>query len=471
MELGRYYLEENNYLLAHENLLLAQERIIDSKNPELIAQNLSYLGDCNRYLNNFNFSHEQLTESLELRQQNKDTYGIAESYIKLGALHKDMGRYTLAKNWLLKGLEIAELINSNRMMRECYDLLFYVSTDLEDFESANFYKTRFASISEQIYSEASERKFLEMQAKLDIINREQELNQLMQDFESQKMELQKGRILNIGMIIILVLLLTIGGITYYSYQEKKKINLVLQETNKKVVLQNRELKDLNITKDKFFSIIGHDLKTPINSLTAFSELLAKDAGNMSKDELKTISGELNKSLKTLHALLENLLTWARSQTNRIELKPVRFNLNETILDSIQLLGKTAENKEISIHYKPVNNLQVLADKNAIRTVLRNLLSNAIKFTNRAGKVHITIDEYKDAFEVNIKDSGIGMTRDQMDKVFDISAKISTPGTEKEKGTGLGLILCKEFVEKNGGRIMVESKQYEGSIFRFTVPKA
>jgi len=467
---GKFYLDEGNYLLAYDNLLLAWEKIAQSDDTMLKSEILYRLGECNRLLDKFEAGHEQFTRALKIRRDDKDTRGLAEIYVKLGALEKDRGNYRSSEKWLMKGLNLAEMINSNHLMRACYDLLFYVSAELGDYQAASYYSTRFASITEQIYTEASERKFAELEAQHQIQRKQQELTLLSKEFESQRLELQKRRIFNIALVIILVLLLTIGVIVYYYYRENKRIADMLQKTNATVSKQNKELKDLNITKDKFFSIIGHDLKSPVNSLTAFSELLTKGTSKMSEAELKTIASHLNRSLKTLQVLLDNLLTWARTQTGTIEMKPTRFDLDEVIRETLELLAQTAGNKEIGLSYKSRAGMNVLADVDAIKTVLRNLVSNAIKFTKRSGKISILIDEYKDAFEVGIKDTGVGMTMTQVEHIFDMSTKKTTSGTEQEKGTGLGLMLCKEFVEKNGGRIYVESKQYEGSTFRFTVPK-
>jgi signal transduction histidine kinase len=253
------------------------------------------------------------------------------------------------------------------------------------------------------------------------------------------------------------------------YIDKRKTNKQLQEANEKVSRQNVQLQQLNSTKDKFFSILGHDLKGPLNSLTSFSGLLINHTDSLSKDEIKMLAKDLDKSLKNLFALLENLLEWSRSQTGNIEFKPEPFDLHTLLDQNVELLKTQAQNKNIVLSDVSRAGIEIRAHKHSINTVIRNLVSNAIKFTPEGGAVTVNAQLGQDEVMVSVSDTGVGMSEDVIAKLFRIDAKHSTKGTADEKGTGLGLILCKEFVEKNGGRIGVQSEVGQGSVFYFTLP--
>jgi len=233
--------------------------------------------------------------------------------------------------------------------------------------------------------------------------------------------------------------------------------------------QSDELKELNATKDKFFSIIAHDLKGPFNSILGFSDLLLENYRDLDGATLEKSLQAIHMASNQAYALLENLLLWSQAQIGRVDYFPEAFYLNELMLDNIRLLKIQANKKNIFISSHIPGNLKVLADRNMVGTILRNLMTNAIKFTPRNGKIEVSALVNNQQVEISVADNGIGIPRENIGKVFRIDSKISTPGTEKERGSGLGLLICKEFVEKNGGRIWVERNREKGSTFRFTVP--
>ena len=231
----------------------------------------------------------------------------------------------------------------------------------------------------------------------------------------------------------------------------------------------KELQLLNQTKDKFFSIIAHDLKNPFITILGFSELLHTDFNELSDEEKLYYIEEMKKSAETSHNLLQNLLQWSRSQTGRIDFNPADISIDELIFQNIVLLTPTAERKNISINYTADKNNHVFADNDMIDTVIRNLISNAIKFTNRDGKISISTDSTGPLLKVSVKDNGTGMSKEVKEKLFRLDVNQSTAGTDNETGTGLGLILCKEFIQKNGGTISVESEEGSGTTFSIMLP--
>ncbi len=240
--------------------------------------------------------------------------------------------------------------------------------------------------------------------------------------------------------------------------------------------KNTELKlqELNATKDKFFSIIAHDLKSPFNTMLGFSKLLINDFDTYSVPEQKKLLNYLSQDIQNTYKLLENLLMWSHTQRGKIEFNPDRLNLYLFVNEALEVLNQTASNKLISVKNKVSENIFVNADSAMLAIILRNLISNAIKFTHQEGEICINAQSKLDInnqkyIELSVKDSGVGIAKEKQAQLFKISKNISTTGTEGETGTGLGLILCKEFVEKHGGKIWVESEEGKGSEFIFTLP--
>jgi len=227
---------------------------------------------------------------------------------------------------------------------------------------------------------------------------------------------------------------------------------------------------MNASKDKFFSIITHDLRNPFGSVLGYSEIIAQDCLELDKTELKDFAEMLHKQAKIIYDLLENLLTWSRVQTGRMVYNPEHLNLEEKMMKVSYLYKEISEKKKVELTVPCNLRSLVFIDDNMIFTVMRNLVSNAVKFSPQNGFIKLTAKEEEKQFVVAVEDTGVGMSKEDQLKLFKIDVQHSTIGTENEKRTGLGLILCKELVEKNGGKIWVESELGKGSKFIFTIPK-
>ena len=234
--------------------------------------------------------------------------------------------------------------------------------------------------------------------------------------------------------------------------------------------KNEELINLNATKDKFFSIIAHDLKNPFNSILGFSSLFAKQIQEKDYAAIEKYAGIIQDASQQALDLLINLLEWSRSQTGRMEFNPESIDIANLINQSTEILNASALQKSITVYTQIPASLPVFADKAMVNTILRNLISNAIKFTNAGGEIVISSKQMPEELVVSVMDNGVGMKKESLAKIFRIDENHSTLGTQNEKGTGLGLILCKEFVDKHGGSIWVESELGKGSTFFFSIPK-
>lgn len=243
----------------------------------------------------------------------------------------------------------------------------------------------------------------------------------------------------------------------------------LEEKNLELSKQAERLTELNATKDKFFSIIAHDLRSPFSSVVGLSEILAERVSKKEFDTIEKISLIIRGSAQQALELLMNLLDWSRSQTGRIEYDPEYFQLAKLINENVDLLEETANQKSIRINRALDNKLLVFADKDMISTIVRNLLSNAIKFTDNGGQISLNTCADEKEWLLSVTDNGIGIDESSLKKLFRIEETYSTRGTQNEKGTGLGLILCKEFAEKHGGKIWANSEVGKGSTFKIAIP--
>lgn len=247
-------------------------------------------------------------------------------------------------------------------------------------------------------------------------------------------------------------------------------NFEINRQKEELEIQRKELEALNSTKDKFFAIIAHDLKNPFSTVLGLSELLAKEFETFEADKLKIFIEQIYKYSNNTFNLLENLLQWSMLQTGRMPLRPKLVNLNELISENIELLRGNALQKGINIESHPIENGSVFVDVSMITTVIRNLLSNAIKFTSQGGAIKIEIFKEGSMLNISIQDNGVGISLQDQERLFKIDSNPTTIGTSMEKGTGLGLILCKDFVERNGGTIWVKSRLGKGTTFYFTIPR-
>ncbi len=231
---------------------------------------------------------------------------------------------------------------------------------------------------------------------------------------------------------------------------------------------SEELQELNATKDKFFSIIAHDLKTPFHSILGLSEIIKDEAKHLDIETVEQYAGIIHSTSKNTFQLLENLLDWARIQRSQISFKPVSIILKKLVNEVVELMEEKSNSKMITVLNNIPDNQIVSADEDMLKTVLRNLVSNALKFTPVNGKIEIHVVSKENSIEISVKDTGTGMKQDDISKIFKIGSSFSKRGTENENGTGLGLVLCKEFVEKQGGKIWVESEEGKGSTFTFSI---
>lgn len=270
-----------------------------------------------------------------------------------------------------------------------------------------------------------------------------------------------------------------GTITHSAIHNKKGqllccVSLIEDITERKLTVEllkesEAKLKEQNAIKDKFFSIIANDMKSPFNSILGFSDILKEEVKQLDASAIEDYASMINTAAHQTYNLLEELLNWSRLQQGQLPFNPTSIVLREVVKEVLALLAENANQKNIALINHISGDLIVKADENLLKTIIRNLISNAIKFTSTGGKVELQASEGKEHTEVPASDNGTGLKQEELEKIFKLEMDNTTYGTSNEKGTGLDLFLCKEFVEKHGGKIWAESEFGKGSTFKFTLP--
>ncbi|HTH57450.1 MAG TPA: tetratricopeptide repeat-containing sensor histidine kinase [Cyclobacteriaceae bacterium] len=381
------------------------------------------------------------------------------------------GRLVEAYQYALEARNYYQQVGSQVDLERTYFLLSLLDTQQGKTERALDYLLISKELRDSVHNSlARYSEFVfDKNEKERVILLQQKNNELLHAEKRNQQTLWQASIFVFGGII-----LGLGLFTWQKLRTNKKLlvlNNELIEKETDIARQNERLREMNASKDRLFSIIGHDLRSPLLSFKGFTNLLSHQSVNLSKAELKEFLLDLDKSVRNLSTLLENLLNWSLSQTGSIEFKPEVIDIAQSMKENENLLMELANNKRISVVNECPTPLPVYVHPQSINTVIRNLISNAIKFTQEGGVIRLRAHQINGHVRVSITDTGLGISEEAKLKLFKIGTKHSTLGTAFEKGSGLGLILCKEFVEKNGGIIGFDSIVGKGSDFFFTIPAA
>jgi len=455
-QIGIHYFNEGNFEKANQFFVSTMEIYLAQKSKFGVSNSNKNMGMMEYAKGNFEEAEKYLKKSLQIKMETGDLRNIPTVYEYLGLSMIGKGQKTEGIAHLKRGLALAITNNQKRVQLNIYGKLTEVYLSIRDFENAIICQKKQIEIQDQTLTGAANVKMEQLQAIFELDKKNGQIAELERQNELNALTIQQQRISQLIMVIGILAALLFSISIYWFYQKIRQKNL--------------ELKESNAAKDKFFAVIAHDLRGPAGNLASFLEYLKDSFNEHSPTELKKILLTLHSSAENVTALLENLLIWAQSQLNKIEFKPAEFNLSEVILHSIKGARQAAENKEIDINLDLNDQISVMADLNMVQTIMRNLCGNAIKFSNRGSSVVIQSGlRNMDTAYVRISDKGIGIEKSFLSKIFDIGNTLHTPGTENEKSTGLGLILVKEFVEKNGGTITIESEKEKGTIVSFTLP--
>lgn len=388
----------------------------------------------------------------------------------LGGAYSKLGNQTKALEILNEGLRLAVTHHLGyyiiqlyyQDISKVYERIGNIAAAFEAFKNYKLYLDSMRQ-EERLYQAVA------IEKKIEFSKNESLISKLNSERDMAMIQIEKDKAFrNLGIFAILILLIIITYVSFSNYQ-RRRINRELTEKNAQIEAHKNELEQLNASKNKFFSIIAHDLKNPLHTVLGYSFLLYHEYDRYGDRERKKYANDIYNSTNNIFRLLQNLLDWSRAQTGRLNYEPVSFELSSLIEKIILLLKPVADEKHIRINNRTNHIIQVYAMPMMVETVMRNLIGNAIKFTADGGFVDIAIRCDEQVVQVSVTDSGIGITPAELAQLFEIDSKTRKKGTKNEDGSGLGLILCREFIELNKGKIWAESKFGVGSTFNFTIP--
>ena len=441
-----------------------------------IATALNNIGLICLDLGNYEKAYTNLMESIEISKELNDIYSLSNNYNNLANLFLCQKKYSQTQNYLELASELAKKINAKEFMLESYDLYTKLYTEQNNYKKALEYYKLYSDMNDSVVTAQNSRRLAEVKVKFDTDYIESENKILKKDNEIHLLELDRQKNIMKYWIAFSILILVLAILSFNQFRLKKKTNNLLKnkndqlrDANKKLIDSELNLKELNATKDKFFSIIAHDLKNPFQSLLGFSEILYDRRDQLKREEIFEYSRLIYESSQSLYSLLGNLLQWAKTQLGNTKLSPKNINIYESLNDILDLFNLTALNKNINIINLIEKDTYAFVDKHVASSVFSNLISNAIKFTNQGGEIKISCKESNNRLTISVLDNGNGISEENVNKLFRIDQNYSTKGTENESGTGLGLILCKELITQSNGEIYVESTLGKGSNFQFVLP--
>lgn len=474
--LGIAYIDLNDDAKALEFYTKSLELSKSTQDQEGQAIAYNNIGHLRSKMRNFTEALVSYEKSIEISQKISDFPSIMNTYNNIAWVYFHSGNIAKAKDFVLKALTYSNKTPNLFYSAESHEILSKIYSSNGEYKKGFYHLSQLLSIKDSLFKSSSNEKYMEMQVRFETERKEKEIELLIKNDEIKNLQLQRQNTFNIYWAIITAIFVASGIFITFNLRAKQKVNklliqnnIQLEETNLKLTQSEQHLKELNVTKDRFFSLIAHDLKNPFNALLGFSELLNSNYGNYSEAESKELIKIIYDSSQNLYKLLDNLLQWSRSQLGNIMFSPELFPLLSVVDEELDLLRPVANQKELNLSVQIEEYLLVLADKNLVGVIVRNLVSNAIKFSNPHDQIIIAAMEQDNLVVISVADTGIGIDKDNLDKLFRLDSNFTSKGTADEKGTGLGLILCKEFVEKNGGTIWVESNKDKGSIFYFTLP--
>lgn len=432
---------------------------------------LANQGIGNFYLDNKDPQNAKIyfEQMLRMAQSENVPMRVARAYKGLGQAYLLENNLPTAKEYFEKSILIGEKSSLKFILRDAYGNLSEIYERLGNLEEAFIALKQYNKYKKDIDDEGMQKRLLDLKNKSDY-------EKYQRNLENQKYENEKQKIYLGVTISAVVLLMAVAVFLFRLNNRRRIINLVLEDKNRliegqsrEINLKNVELLELNEAKDKLFSIIAHDLRSPFNSLINIATVLKEDYNILSDEEKIDYITHLEETAIKTHELVENLLNLSASHTGRIDFNPEKVDLYSTVEKIIKISHTQAAKKEIMLKNSLAADTTIVADQSLVEIILRNLINNAIKYSNTGGKVEVSSFTKSTQLHVIIEDNGIGMDDFTKTNIFNINVVKSKKGTIGEKGTGLGLGLCKELVEKHGGRIWVESESGKGSKFIFSVP--
>lgn len=474
--LGVLYRDKEQYSLALEYFV----RQIDILEEKRDIRSLSYVhiqaGEIFNLKKMHNESIRHFMISLNYAKNIADTLYMANAHHNLGKSLLEIDETDAALDNINKSMDLALAVSSRPLIRNNYQLIYRYHKKKKDYKAAIEYLTHYSTLKDSIRNHTIEERIKQMEGIFEIERQKSRIELLQKDNQIQEIRINRHDNIKILLILLLLILVVSIMIIAFRFRNIRKTNKLLkqkinklEETNNKLRLSAKTLEQINATKNRFFSIIAHDLKNPFNALLGFSEIITSRFNQLNEKEIREYISIVHQSSRNLYKLLENLLKWTAAQTGTMHYLPEDFDLVSLIHSEINFQRINTGKKQINISMNLPDELIVNSDKLLLSSVIRNLFDNAIKFTPSGGSVKISAEKKDHTVIVEITDTGIGIPDDISKKLFRLDGEVSRRGTDNEEGGGLGLILCKDLIEKTGGKISFESRPGHGSRFWFSLP--
>ena len=469
INIGDVYTRMNDFdsaIAYNKNALQIGEKIHDSS---ILSPSLLSLGENYTRKDQPQAALAYLQRALRISEDMHDEDGLAWTHVAMADAYHQSGQYKESIRHAETGLHKGEALHADECVKKSYHILYTDYQGLGDFKHALLYRDREIALNDSLYTLEKERQIKALQSDYELEKKQLQIDLLNKDKLLQQAETAKDKIRNYVLIVGTVLLGLWAFLLARSNAQKKRLNRLLKNRNQEIGKQNKQLGDLNAVKNKLLSIIGHDLRSPIGTLKGFVDLLKQSS--LSPEQIHYFSGKMSESLEGTSHLLDNLLFWAKSQMEGMQVNARSFDLRSVIGQNQRLAQDRADEKKVTLLTdEAVSPVIVYADEVMVDMVIRNLVENAIKFSRAGDSVSLSAVTGKEDVLITIEDTGQGIPAESQHIIFN-SISYTTAGTSREKGSGLGLSLCKELVEKNGGKIWFESQPGKGTAFRFTLPVA
>lgn len=427
---------------------------------------LRTLGDVDMARGKYQEALHKFEEILRIAKALDNVFLQVSTNHRIGKAYYVLGKNAQALSTLKDNLIIARQYEFKSELERSLKLIAEIHASQGELHRAYDYQGQYLVVHDSLQQQRSNEQMALMQARYDSEMKEARIALLTKEAELKEEEINTQRLWMYFSIGCLSLMIILAFVLLYSNRLKKRANDELASKNHEIAEQARELASINGTKDKLFSIVSHDLRSPLASLRGLVTVMG--LGGLSKEEFIESSRKLRKNLEAVQGDLDNLLVWAQSQLNGLQSNPVTMRMRPVVDEKIDLFSEIARQKDITIVNDVDETVSIIADRNHMRLVVRNLLANAIKFNRPGGSIRVSGRNAGDFFEISVSDTGIGMTRKDLGRLFNAATHFTNPGTYQEKGAGIGLLLTKEFVEKDGGSIWATSEHGKGSTFTFTV---
>jgi len=459
-----------------ENLLQAEKYASEIKDTSLLSDITISIANIYSYKSDFKHSEKYYLKGVALKQSLNDKRGLAIIYNNMCVFYLNNSSYTKGEQYAKLALENAKLSNLQNIQMASFKSLSYVYSKQKKFEDAYVNQSSYIRHKDSLFTIQKSEQLAEIKAKYEAEKKEQQIKILESENQIKEIMIRQGNFVRntlIGGIIIFILLFIL---ILRAYREKKRINTLLEDKNNLIEQQkldlsskNTELNNVNSTKDRLFSIIAHDLRSPMSSMEGLSGIIRQLLSSGKTEKLDAVALHIDKTVNRLNSLLDNLLNWSLSQINGLHVNPEIIYIKKVVLYSVEIQKSALEAKKITLNVDIDDDLKVFADQNMLRTVIRNLISNAIKFTPSNGFINISASFDNGLVRVSVKDSGIGISFEKLNTIFEINSTKISAGTDGEKGTGLGLTLCRDFIALNNGNIGIKSENGKGTEVFFSLP--